>query len=100
MVVVRSTLIGTAILLILGAGAVWVLNVEGIVKGSWSSPLAVAFGVVGALFTFLQWALPLSPASFKAATDIHPLLVDAQLMATLSTEQHFWIYSPVAMSPT
>ncbi len=52
-------------LFLLAAGVIWILNIQGIIKGPWSSILAVVFIILGVAFTLFQWLLPFSPESFK-----------------------------------
>ena len=54
-------------LFLLAAGVIWILNIQGIIKGPWSSILAVVFIILGVAFTLFQWLLPFSPESFKSS---------------------------------
>ncbi len=59
----RLLFISIAIVLLVGAGTVLILSVEGILQGSWTNLLTAVFVILGVLFTFLQWALPPLPIS-------------------------------------
>jgi len=43
------------LLLIAGGAAMWILNIEDLIKGPWSNIMGVFFTVVGTIFAFLQW---------------------------------------------
>lgn len=53
-------------LFLLAAGFIWILNIQGFIKGPWSSILTVVFIILGVAFTLFQWLLPFSPESLKS----------------------------------
>lgn len=58
----RFFLILTIILFIV-AGLIWILNIEGIINGTWSTPLSAFFTILAALSAFIQVILLISPPS-------------------------------------
>jgi hypothetical protein len=58
---------GIALFLLVGAGVAWVLSNQGILQNSWASPFGIAFSVLGVLFTFVQWTLPLPSSETKVS---------------------------------
>lgn len=56
-------LIATALLV--GAGTVLILSTVGILQSSLANPLTAVFGILGVLFVFLQWTVPISSAEPK-----------------------------------
>jgi len=63
----RQALLLVIVLPIIGGAIIWILNIQGLVTGPWSSIFSVLFTVLGALVALLQWhqqsptAIPLSP---------------------------------------
>src|SRR5438105_1965845 len=45
----------TTILLIVVGATIWILNIEKVINGSWSSIFGVVFTVFGVALSFLQW---------------------------------------------
>ena len=64
----RSRLFFTCItiFLLVGAGTAWILSNQGVIPNSWSSPLGTTFSILGVLFAFFQWMIPLPAAETKA----------------------------------
>ena len=49
-------------LLLLSSGAIiWILNIQDIIRGPWSSVLAVLFALLGLIIALFQWLFPFSP---------------------------------------
>ncbi len=78
-------------LFLLVAGVIWILNIQGIIKGPWSSILAVVFIILGVAFTLFQWLLPFSPESFKSSVTSH--VKHSEKLPILNEE------NPISMSP-
>src|SRR5256884_6345341 len=56
----RFIIVSTAILLLIGATILWILNSQGIIRGSWSGILLVIFTVAGIIIGLFQWLYPIS----------------------------------------
>lgn len=57
---IRLIIVAIAILLFAAGAIIWILNIGRVIQGNWSYILPVIFVVLGVLFTFLQWLLPIS----------------------------------------
>lgn len=57
----RLVLAGIIFLFLTCGAAIWILNIEDIIQGPWSTIVAAIFTLLGVIFTFFQWLLPLSP---------------------------------------
>lgn len=51
----RFVLLMVIILPMIGGAIIWILNIQGLITGPWSSIFSVVFTVLGALVAFLQW---------------------------------------------
>jgi hypothetical protein len=60
--IIRPLLFSLAIVIILIAAVLWILNIANILIGSWSSLAGAFLAILGVLFAFFQWAIPLSPS--------------------------------------
>src|SRR3989440_6193532 len=56
----RFIIVSTAILLLVGATILWILNSQGIIRGSWSGILLIIFTVAGIIIGLFQWLYPIS----------------------------------------
>src|SRR3989440_518411 len=56
----RFIIVSTAILLLVGATILWILNSQGIIRGSWSGILLIIFTVTGIIIGLFQWLYPIS----------------------------------------
>lgn len=56
----RLILAGIIFLFLACGAAIWVLNIEDIIRGPWSNIVVAIFTLLGVVFTFFQWLLPLS----------------------------------------
>ncbi len=56
----RFIIVSTAILLLIGATILWILNSQGIIRGSWSGILLIIFTVAGIIIGLFQWLYPIS----------------------------------------
>src|SRR5437763_15074510 len=60
----RFIIVSTAILLLVGATILWILNSQGIIRGSWSGILLIIFTVAGIIIGIFQLLYPIySPPS-------------------------------------
>src|SRR5260221_6122093 len=50
-----------AVLALLSAGALWILNTEHKIQGDWSTILPIPFTILGVLLSLLAWLFPFSP---------------------------------------
>lgn len=57
----RLAFLRIIVLLILGGAIIWILNIQGIVPGPWSSIFSAVFTVIGVIVALLPWHQP-SPA--------------------------------------
>lgn len=70
----RRTFLASTILIVIIAGLVWILNIEGIIKGAWSNPLSALFTILAVLFAFIQVAFLTSTASnSRLKTSVTPI---------------------------
>ncbi len=70
----RRTFLASTILIVVIAGLVWILNIEGIIKGAWSNPLSALFTILAVLFAFIQVSFLISTASnSKPKTSVTPI---------------------------
>lgn len=56
----RFLILGIALLFLLGGATLWILNSQGIVRGSWSSALLIVFTVLGVVVGLFQWLFPIT----------------------------------------
>src|SRR5260370_31764455 len=56
----RFRLLGIALRSLLGGATLWILNSQGIVRGSWSSALLIVFTVLGVVVGLFQWLFPIT----------------------------------------
>src|SRR5215469_2544944 len=56
-----------AVLALLSAGALWIVNTEHKIPGDWSTILPIPFSVLGVLFALLAWLFPFSPDQSEAS---------------------------------
>jgi tetratricopeptide (TPR) repeat protein len=60
----RRVLIATVAILFLGAAVVlWILNAQGLIRGSWSNALSIIFTFTSVLIGLFQWLFPVSNPS-------------------------------------
>src|SRR3989440_4167192 len=82
----RLIIISIAILLLVGGTIIWILNSQGIIKGSWSSTLLIIFTVFGIIIGLFQWLYPVSsstsqpsqPSQLSQSSQPHPIPAEAQ----------------------
>ena len=56
-----------AVLALLSAGALWIVNTEHKIPGDWSTILPIPFTVLGVLLALLAWLFPFSPDQSEAS---------------------------------
>ena len=56
----RFIIVSITILLLVGATILWILNSQGIIRGSWSGILLIIFTVAGIIIGLFQWLYPIS----------------------------------------
>src|SRR5260370_35642540 len=56
----RFIIVSIAILLLVGATILWILNSQGVIQGSWSGILLIIFTVAGIIIGLFQWLYPIS----------------------------------------
>jgi len=86
----RFLILGIALLFLLGGAALWILNSQGLVRGSWSSTLLIIFTVLGVVVGLVQWLFPISSP---------PPQQHADTAAVLPTP-HIIVQVPQASSPS
>src|SRR5438105_1693119 len=76
----RLIIISIAILLLVGGTIIWILNSQGIIKGSWSSTLLIIFTVFGIIIGLFQWLYPVSSSTsqLSQSSQPHPIPAEAQ----------------------
>ena len=62
----RFLILGIALLFLLGGATLWILNSQGLVRGSWSNTLLIIFTVLGVVVGLFQWLFPISTAPRNA----------------------------------
>ena len=84
----RFLILGVALLFLLGGATLWILNSQGIVRGSWSSSLLIIFTVLGVVVGLFQWLFPISspapPPRADAGATLPPPQIIVQVPQTAS----------------
>jgi tetratricopeptide (TPR) repeat protein len=89
----RFIIISVAILLLVGATILWILNSQGIIRGSWSGILLIIFTVAGIIIGLFQWLYPLSSPPSQAQPH-------AATAATMPAQQIIVHVPPTASTPS
>jgi WD40 repeat protein len=83
----KRTLLAATILTIVLAGFVWILNIQGIIKGSWSNPISALFTILAVLFAFIQIVPQFSSATnTKPKTSLTPISLSSKPKSSLQSE--------------
>src|SRR2546421_242956 len=81
---IRTFFTSLTIFLLITLGTLWILNDRGIIRDAWLEPLSIGFAILGVLFTFLQWAVPLpQPVTEEQVYDDLLRQVNARLTTNL-----------------
>ncbi len=77
----RARLISAIIFssLIIAAACIWILNIEGLVKGDWSNILPIIFVALAVLLPLIQWLFPLPSREPEPPLSSNVTLIDAAL---------------------
>lgn len=66
----RTAFVIAAILLVFIGAVIWILNIENLLTGPWSSIASVVFTVLGVITALLQWHSPPSADASMASLDL------------------------------
>lgn len=66
---IRPVLTAIILVLLIGAGAAWILSNDGVFQNAWAPSLGAAFSVLGVLVAFVQWSVPLPSSETRPTAD-------------------------------
>ena len=93
----RFLILGIALLFLLAGATLWILNSQGIVRGSWSSTLLIVFTVLGIVVGLFQWLFPItSPPPQQHEDAAAPLPGSEAFLPNGTTRLRGW-YNAVTM---